>query len=500
MVQYHIVVLVFFCSIIDTLRLPKTNKLPTKMEYMKALNQTLHAMNGLLIFYEEQVNQVNLDAIYGLRVAEGSLVFSSTQHNVSFWKATTETNYIYRMLRKLSRQARSISNRAQASLKKQSKDYYYRFKDIVDKPWGFFNEFGYRRLPEGEVKPTKITDVNSYLDERISDKCMSEVLGTNSNHTECLFTLTCRKAITDLNQVGYGATHQILFLTLALMHGCEDKYSEDIKVRLGYGCNGLIEDRCVKIMSEMIGLEHPKVETRDRDLYIEQGLVCALHGYEEFLSLKRLADILSWQRGVGCYGYSNEDDDDVQEQAGILGNSKYRRNRKNVESFRSMRRLLVDVTVAHGCSAHESGVAVGLLGSYVNWLLFKLDRSGAKKLNAPKAEISTSLDAEIPMIASLDKPSHQNGITNANTIKSINDKNNIHENKNNDNNDSKKKGKNNTKNRLDASDREVYIRSMIISFITSLLTVAVVLVLYKLGEYCCSKRGSRRKYRPLIDA
>ena len=38
------------------------------------------------------------------------------------------------------------------------------------------------------------------------------------------------------------------------------------------------------------------------DLFMEQGAVCGLLGYHEFLSVKRLRDVIKWQLPSGCYG------------------------------------------------------------------------------------------------------------------------------------------------------------------------------------------------------
>ena len=42
--------------------------------------------------------------------------------------------------------------------------------------------------------------------------------------------------------------------------------------------------------------------SEDRDLYMEQAMVCATMGFSDFLSIKRLRDILSWQMDNGCFG------------------------------------------------------------------------------------------------------------------------------------------------------------------------------------------------------
>lgn len=514
MILYHFLVILLWSTTLETTYSTQNDHQPTKMEYLKALDDTVQVIERLLSFYQDQVNEVNLDAIYGLRVTEGALAVSLSQHGEAFWQAA-ETKNIYKRLKKLHELAGDINNQAQASIEKQATDYYSKFKDIVDKPWSFFRDFGYGKLPADKVKVIKVKNESSTWDEATSDRCMSEVLGTSPNHTKCSFSPTCMNAITDLHQVNYGPTHQILFLTLALMNGCEAKYSAFIAQRLGYDVNGLIENRCVRVMSEMLGLEEPRIQVEARDLYMEQGFVCALHGYEEFLSLKRLRDVLSWQRTVGCFGkMTGEDDGDDDKQTGgmlrdegkrgTLGDGKGRvgtfgvnhempmgslegnvgyRTRKNVGSFGSMRRLLVDVSVAHGCSAHQSGVAAGLLGCYTKWLLTKLDTG----TEGPSTVLKTTGTA----LTSSNQP-HQTTTKNSATPES---------------NGEKKKNKNKENNKVETnkivnskSTKEIYMRALVISFVTSFLTAAVVLSLYKIAACCLSRDTSKGKYKRLIDA
>ena len=479
----------------------------SEKDYIKALNQTMHAIDRLLLFYEEEIEQVNLDAIFGLRVAEGAVAL--TQPNDS----TKETRYIYGTLYKLKKRAASINKRAQASIKKQSESYYWKFKDVVDKPWSFFLDFGSRKLPA--IKNWEImSESNRTWDEETSDRCMSEALGSNPNHTKCMFTPVCVTALTDLDQVGYGPTHQILFLTVALINKCQLKYSKILKQHLGYGVHQLIENRCLRIMKEMVAFEKPRVKEPDRDVYMEQGFVCAVHGYEEFLSLKRLKNILSWQREFGCFGKMKQDDSsyDAEKMETVVGH----RSGRNVGSFRSMRRLLVDVVVEHGCSAHESGVAAGLLGIYARWLLTKVD-VGTEKLATTPYHVNTGIAIEgenyrsSNPIAKNQQHHLKNNKNNENNHKDYtisnhdnnnNNNNNSNNNNNNNNNDnSNNNNNNNNKDKSNITAKDIYIRSMVIAFVTSLLTVAVVLLLYEFGGSLCSGRSmSKRKYSPLIDA
>ena len=514
--MYHFLIVLLWST---TLQATHSSEQDQQMRYLKALNDTVQVMERLLSFYEDQVNAVNLDAIYGLRVAEGALAVSLREHGETFWQAA-ETRNIYKRLNRLHQLAGSINNRAQASIEKQATDYYYKFKDIVVKPWSFFRDFGYRKLPVDEVKVIKVKNETSTWDESASDRCMSEVMGTSPKHTKCSFTPACMNAITDLNQVNYGPTHQILFLTLALMYGCEVKYSKFITQRLGYDVEGLIENRCVRVMSEIVGLEETGVEVSARDLYMEQAFVCALHGYEEFLNLIRLGNILSWQRDVGCFGELKDEVDDDKETGAVLPDERKRGTlddsrervgtfgvnhemavgslegnvgyptRKNVGSFGSMRRLLVDVSVAHGCSAHESGVAAGLLGSYTKWLLTKLDVGKEEPSVVPNAKTtgtvltSNNLSHET---STRNRPTGEN--KNTNKLKR-------------DTSSSTKKNKNIKTNKMvNTKTKEIYMRSVLISFVTSFLTAAVVLSLYKIAESCLSHdHRSRGQYKRLIDA
>ena len=67
---------------------------------------------------------------------------------------------------------------------------------------------------------------------------------------------------------------------------------------------------CSNIYSQLQLIEkvHP-VKRIDADLMMEQGVVCSLLRYYEFLTPRRLSNVLQWQRSSGCYGnIENEND------------------------------------------------------------------------------------------------------------------------------------------------------------------------------------------------
>ncbi|EDO43040.1 predicted protein [Nematostella vectensis] len=97
----------------------------------------------------------------------------------------------------------------------------------------------------------------------------------------------------------------------------------------------------------------------DMDLYLEQCVVGSMLGYEEFLSLRQLQQILAWQHPKGCFGFHGDiirkPEDEYEDE-------------DTWETKTTMRKLKVAKTLKDGCELHISGVAVGLLGMYILWL------------------------------------------------------------------------------------------------------------------------------------
>ena len=82
---------------------------------------------------------------------------------------------------------------------------------------------------------------------------------------------------------------------------------------------------CSMMYPEMAAIEQKRTLDHSyyqRDLFMEQGMVCGSMGYGDFLSNERLRKILSWQRNDGCFGEKrevvhqddNDDNDDETEQ------------------------------------------------------------------------------------------------------------------------------------------------------------------------------------------
>ena len=62
---------------------------------------------------------------------------------------------------------------------------------------------------------------------------------------------------------------------------------------------------CSDMYPQMMEIERKRTlgeSNYQKDLYMEQAMVCGSMGFHDFLSSERLRNILSWQRSDGCFG------------------------------------------------------------------------------------------------------------------------------------------------------------------------------------------------------
>ena len=109
------------------------------------------------------------------------------------------------------------------------------------------------------------------------------------------------------------------------MAGCTPVFGKRLEQSNIKGGLEEVYDRiCSMMYPEMTAIEQKRTLDQSfyqRDLYMEQAMVCGSMGYGDFLSTERLRKILSWQRSDGCFGekrdnvhQDDDDDDDETEQ------------------------------------------------------------------------------------------------------------------------------------------------------------------------------------------
>ena len=266
--------------------------------------RTVKSLEKVVSFYADNVDKVNLDSIYGLRVAQGGLA--------SILKVLSVDSSFFPKIASLHKIIKNASEQALPYLKDYQPDYYNQFKPIVDKPWTIFKDF--RRM----ASKSGISNLKHFkdFDEKISDNCMCEITGTSPHSKRpCHVSLDCLKLMTNNNMRRYGNTHQILYFLIAFQTGCRHVVEKEFQKFRGYleignilNVDTFLEKKCEQIFVEMNELKQNVVGHYDTDLFMEQGFVCGILGYEDFLQRDILENIFLWQdKEHGCFGTENSD-------------------------------------------------------------------------------------------------------------------------------------------------------------------------------------------------
>jgi len=184
-------------------------------------------------------------------------------------------------------------------------------------------------------------------EEGVGDSCFEYLVGTkvlaNGTRSEkCTIPKYCVSVMTSRGKKEYAATHQLLYVMQSKRVGCNEK----LRHELGHaGISHFEQHSCSKIYEEtsqasMTG----QVALDKQDLFLEQVMVCALLGFQDFFKSEWLNMILTWQYKNGCFGDENP--------------GRF-----------SMRKLMFERDMAGGCLSHKSGLGTAVLGIYLRHLV-----------------------------------------------------------------------------------------------------------------------------------
>lgn len=381
--------------------------------------KVISALNNALNFYHRDFRSINLDGIFGLRVAQGA--FLSILNDVQDGQLRLE-DHILKQVKGLYNKASMIGQHSIPFLKKSAPEYFEKFKKQVSDPWLSFKPFTNKQLQKRIYDPQQKRHFVSF-DEAQSDKCMAEITGTgaSSNSSQpCQVSDECWRLISSEGAQGYTLTHQALFLQLGEVQGCTQVLLKRLEEsNIEGGLEQIYNRICSDMYPEMTAMEQKGQSSMHRDLYMEQAMVCGSIGYRDFLSQGRLKQILSWQRKDGCFSeitYEAEDEEndnnyykdegDAQQndftavekngnfpvKSSLMHeNSKLLRKPLSVNK-RTMRSLLVEKELNDGCLSHLAGVATGLLGLYLRWVLYPQSHV---RQPIPKLEANNKLQDEL---------------------------------------------------------------------------------------------------------
>ena len=156
----------FACVLVLCLSTRSSSKLT-----IKHAGQALDALQRLLNFFEIDAANLNLDGLYGLRIAQGQL----NALEQSFTSSAPEQVHITDnngILRSLTNQIERIANTSLAGIAHDQSEYLQRFALLASRP--FTTVYEPRLIDRSLIQAG---DRDAYFDEDESDKCFAELLG-----------------------------------------------------------------------------------------------------------------------------------------------------------------------------------------------------------------------------------------------------------------------------------------------------------------------------------
>ena len=231
--------------------------------------------------------------------------------------------------------------------------YYQQFKPLIKHAVdeSQFHSQALPKAPENAELVQAKQGRGAQLDEKASDKCMSEVMGTDANN-RCGITPGCLNMMTRGGTSSYMLTHQLLFFSLGRNFGCDQKFDREVTKTLGKPLRAVITEKCGSIYEQMKAEQKRGGQTSD--IFIEQLYTCGAYGFTDFFHSEWLQATRQQQTHSGCF--------------------------KATAADQASRRLLADrdVELPGGCSIHKSSVASCLFSVFLQanavFLLFPVRR------------------------------------------------------------------------------------------------------------------------------
>jgi len=271
------------------------------------LVRNLQAVSRIVGFFSREYKNFNIDGIFGLQALDGILQDLLSEARRKRIKISSD---VLQILIQLHAKAYVAARKAQPYLKASDPDYYRRDGFLARQAWPF-------------------------------KRCLP---------------INKKRLLT--SQMKRKGTVESIFETL-----CANVYKE------------------VTWKEVVLDRQQRSCDVSEKDLYMEQCYVCGILGYHEFLSLDRLSVILGWQLKPGCYGIDRNTSDDRKEDGNeveenwseeLINNAdhkSYFATNTRSEHLENGKTRRLTSNLPAGCRRHITGVATGLLGVYLKWLL-----------------------------------------------------------------------------------------------------------------------------------
>ncbi|CAF1450153.1 unnamed protein product [Adineta steineri] len=282
------------------------------------IDQIILTLTRALNFFSTHIDQVNLDAGIGPRIAADQLrPYTMCKHCKS--------------IKNLVDLSEHVTWKIIQSVRYRQPDYFQQVSFLV-MPGTFSTIVPFEQQRDKYKIHIENKCSSSPFIEKYSDQCLHALINTKCNHTE-----SCTKLMSDPYACRYSLTHQILYSIIVKQSLCyQQRLSSFNEHRL-----------ILKMLDETHKIANRNFLESDRDLFMEQIAFGGLVGWSDFFQNKNWFDsIINWQHPIqGCYG----------------NDTSHHRNKRE------------EMQMLHQCLSHRTSVAIAALSQILRYLLSSRD-------------------------------------------------------------------------------------------------------------------------------
>lgn len=342
-------------------------------EKVRLLQDVLFATEKVLDFFAEDFSDINVDGLFGIRLAEGSIHGAIKEcYNGHLTCPADLVDRVEKIILTID----YVSKKAEPYIEAQDPSYFHRFYDAIG------DEYSLDYRPELLVEGRTVPKSHVNYDEERGDACLNLLSGTASEGDrllpKCTITRDCWDFMTTPDLDDYTITHQLLYFIFIDKHGCLEEAREFDAERDVDVLRKQERTFCRNILGELRGEyqeNYKNVDVMKQDLFLEQTLLCGVLGFEDFFTDDFIKMVLSWQYPSGCFSMSPKD----FETKPLHNTAVYKvltSLKKEAEDILSgpapggsQRKLMREVEMEGQCLAHKTGLAFGTLGAYLRYLM-----------------------------------------------------------------------------------------------------------------------------------
>ena len=286
-----------------------------RLAFIVVTDRIMFTLTRALDFFSSHIDQVNLDAGIGTRMAADQL------------RAYTKCKHC-KSVQKLADLSDRVTQQIAKSVRDRQPEYYAQLSFLLE-PGTFSHIIPFQfHQNRNQMTFQRRCSASPFI-EKYSDQCLHALAFNECDNTE-----SCVQFMNDSSACRYSLTHQLLYSIVAKRYGC---YRHQLSTSNE-------EQMVARMLDECQSIASTRFLESDRDLFMEQIAIGGLLGWSDFFDdVQWFTRIISWQHPVeDCYGNDT-----------IINHHDKRE----------------EMQMLHQCLSHRTSVAIAALSQILRYLL-----------------------------------------------------------------------------------------------------------------------------------